>query len=92
MEQLAALNDHLGAVAGAASLEKQRRQFRYFSQALINTLTVFGADETLYVQYCPMAFDGEGANWISAEAPIRNPYYGDAMLSCGSTVDTLSAK
>ena len=89
MTQLEALTDHLGGVAGDTSLEEQRRQFGFLSQALINTLTAFGADGTLYVQRCPMAFDNAGANWLSEESAIRNPYFGEAMLTCGSTLDTL---
>ncbi len=86
-----ALSTHLDGVADAASVEEQREQFGFLSQALINTLTAFGvADDTFYVQHCPMAFDGAGANWLSEEAAIRNPYYGEAMLTCGSTMDTLT--
>ena len=93
MEQLDALSAHLGGVAGAQSVAEQRGQFGFLSQALINTLTAFGAaDDILYVQHCPMAFDGAGANWLSEEAAIRNPYYGDAMLTCGSTTDTLGTR
>ncbi|CAH0999206.1 hypothetical protein LEM8419_00503 [Neolewinella maritima] len=90
MEQSDALTTHLGGVAGAESVTEQRVQFGFLSQALINTLTAFGATDTLYVQHCPMAFDGAGGNWLSDELPIRNPFYGDAMLTCGSTIDTLS--
>ncbi len=90
MEQLNALNGHLEALAGTDDLEEQRRQFSFFSQALINTLTAFEADGELYVQRCPMAFNNEGANWISEQSAIRNPYFGDAMLTCGSTIDTLN--
>ena len=91
MEQMDALSTHLDGVADAASVEEQREQFGFLSQALINTLTAFGvADDTFYVQHCPMAFDGAGANWLSEEAAIRNPYYGEAMLTCGSTMDTLT--
>ncbi len=89
MEQLGALRTHLGGVAGAESVGEQREQFGFLSQALINTLSVFGAAAPLYVQHCPMAFDGAGVNWLSKDATIRNPYYGDAMLTCGSTIDTL---
>ena len=92
MEQLAALRGHLDALAGAEALEEQRRQFGFLSQALINTLTAFGADQQLYVQRCPMAFDNAGANWISEQSEIRNPYFGDAMLTCGATIDTLTAE
>mgnify|MGYP000008705584 FL=1 len=41
---------------------------------------------TLYYQYCPMAFEGKGAYWISNEKEVFNPYFGDVMLHCG-TVD-----
>ena len=37
-----------------------------------------------------MAFEGAGGNWLSEEVAIRNPFYGDAMLTCGATVDTLT--
>ncbi|MGB3799864.1 MAG: efflux RND transporter periplasmic adaptor subunit, partial [Lewinella sp.] len=90
MEQLNALSSHLESLSETTDLADQRRQFGFFSQALINTLTAFGADHELYVQRCPMAFDNEGANWISEDAEIRNPYFGDAMLTCGSTIDTLN--
>ncbi len=91
MEQMDALSTHLDGVADAASVEEQQERLRFLSQALINTLTAFGvADDTFYVQHCPMAFDGAGANWLSEEAAIRNPYYGEAMLTCGSTMDTLT--
>ncbi len=89
MERLKALNTHLAGVAGAKDIAEQRKQFSFLSQALINTLTAFGTEGTLFVQHCPMAFDGEGANWLSESVAIRNPYFGDAMLTCGSTIDTL---
>lgn len=90
MEQLEALGTHLGGVAGAANIEAQREQFGFLSQALINTLTAFGVEGEVYVQHCPMAFGGAGGNWLSETAAIRNPFYGDAMLTCGSTIDTLT--
>ena len=45
--------------------------------------------ETVYYQHCPMADDGKGANWLSKESAIKNPYYGSQMLSCGKTVETI---
>jgi hypothetical protein len=35
-----------------------------------------------------MANENNGADWISAEKNIRNPYFGDKMLTCG-TVKTV---
>ena len=31
--------------------------------------------------YCPM-YDG-GSNWVQEDGPVRNPYYGSEMLTCG---------
>ena len=46
--------------------------------------------ETLYVQKCPMANSYKGAIWLSTEKEIKNPYYGDEMLSCGSVIDSIN--
>ncbi|HHL52195.1 MAG TPA: DUF3347 domain-containing protein, partial [Flammeovirgaceae bacterium] len=43
----------------------------------------------IYYQFCPMARDGAGANWLSRDKDIRNPYFGEAMLTCGETKETL---
>jgi membrane fusion protein, copper/silver efflux system len=43
----------------------------------------FGLNQRVYKMYCPMAFDDEGAYWLSDRDQILNPYFGDAMLSCG---------
>jgi Cu(I)/Ag(I) efflux system membrane fusion protein len=35
-----------------------------------------------------MANSNKGAYWLSLEKEIRNPYYGQAMLTCGEIRDT----
>ena len=30
-----------------------------------------------------MADNDKGADWLSKEEPIINPYFGESMLSCG---------
>ncbi|WP_116125305.1 efflux RND transporter periplasmic adaptor subunit [Lewinella sp. IMCC34183] len=92
MDQLSAMNEHLEQLAAAVDVDGQRRQFGYFSRALINALTAFGSGEQLYLQHCPMAYDNQGGDWISQTAEIRNPFFGDAMLTCGSTTDTLAPR
>ena len=96
MGQLQALQTHGEQLALATDLEQARMQFAFSSQALVNAITVFGlplgANEHLYVEHCPMALNNEGANWLSDEPLIRNPYFGDAMLTCGSVVDTISTR
>ena len=84
MQQQSALRDHTDLLRAATDLEKIRQQFEYLSTALIGAVAAFGlGDATLYVQHCPMAFGNTGADWLAAEEDILNPYFGDAMLTCG---------
>jgi hypothetical protein len=46
-------------------------------------------DYTIYIDHCPMYNDNKGADWISKESGIKNPYYGAMMLTCGSTKETI---
>ncbi len=72
-------------VAEASSLEEVRKNFALISDDLIRALSRHGAPkETLYSVHCPMAFDNRGANWIQWDQDVRNPYFGAAMLKCGS--------
>ncbi len=36
-----------------------------------------------FLQFCPMAFDNQGAEWIASSRTIRNPYLPETMLGCG---------
>lgn len=68
-------------------IAKLRLKFKLLSSELIEILDGFkGLDQTVYVQYCPMADNNNGAYWLSFESQIKNPYYGEVMLSCGSVV------
>lgn len=70
-------------------IEHQRQHFISLSKN-IYTLTKITKHETpIYYQFCPMANDGKGANWLSKENSIKNPYYGSQMLNCGKTVETI---
>jgi hypothetical protein len=39
-----------------------------------------------------MANGDNGAYWLSNEAKIRNPYFGDAMLKCGVVKDSIKKR
>jgi len=43
----------------------------------------------VYYQHCPMYRDGKGANWLSTQKKIENPYLGQSMATCGSIVETI---
>ena len=92
MELHEAIRAHSEKIATSDDIEEQRRQFDFFSRSLIKATKVFGIGEkTLYVQYCPMANDNEGADWLSNVEEIRNPYFGDKMLTCGLVKTTIDA-
>ena len=69
--------------------EHQREHFMSLSKSMYELITVAKPAETVYYQFCPMANDGKGANWLSKESAIKNPYYGSQMLSCGKVVETI---
>lgn len=72
------------------NIEDQRKQFEILSTAVIFWAQHLDFEgQALYIQHCPMAFDDEGADWISDEEIIRNPYFGDRMLKCGKVVEVI---
>ncbi|MGX1929376.1 efflux RND transporter periplasmic adaptor subunit [Flagellimonas sp. 2504JD4-2] len=80
----------LEAIAKKEDLENQRAHFVILNENMVAIASDLDSlEDTLYVQKCPMANNNKGAVWLSAEDQIRNPYYGDAMLKCGSIVEVL---
>jgi hypothetical protein len=67
-------------------INSQRGSFATLS---INMYTLVKAvkltTDTVYYAYCPM----KKAYWLSNEAAIKNPYYGNMMLTCGSVKETI---
>jgi hypothetical protein len=70
-------------IASTSDLAAQREAFYSLTQAYLVSLESKPGEDTLYLQFCPMAFDYEGATWISREKVVMNPYFGDEMLNCG---------
>ncbi|QTE23716.1 efflux RND transporter periplasmic adaptor subunit [Polaribacter cellanae] len=70
-------------ISKTSKIKEQRNHFKDLSIKLINTIQIFGIDEKVYVEFCPMANNNRGAYWLSKEEKIINPYYGDKMLTCG---------
>ena len=80
----------LEAIAAKTNLNNQRSHFVLLNEHLVALLSAFSTlENTLYVQQCPMANNNQGAVWLSIEKDIRNPYFGAAMLKCGSTIKSL---
>ncbi|MBK7763692.1 MAG: DUF3347 domain-containing protein [Bacteroidetes bacterium] len=76
-------------IANSTNIEKQRSTFSIVSKDMYAILKVSNPDKPVYYQHCPMYNDGKGANWLSAEKEIKNPYYGSQMLNCGSVQETI---
>jgi hypothetical protein len=75
------------AISQTKDLKVQREKFATLSTnmfALAKTVKL--STEPVYQQYCPM----KKASWLSSSSKvIKNPYYGSAMLTCGSVKETL---
>lgn len=85
--QIGAMKETLKQMQQNDQLEALRAQFKPLSKLMIDFATAFGPfDQPVYVQHCPMADHNKGADWLSVQKNIRNPYFGDAMLTCGSTI------
>lgn len=81
----ALLND-AGNISGSTDLKLQRAQFATFSTRMFALAkTVKLNTDAIYYQYCPM----KKAYWLSNESDIKNPYYGNMMLTCGKVSETL---
>lgn len=76
-------------IADTKDIKHQRDHFTTLSKDIYALLKVAKYDVPVYFQFCPMYNDGKGANWLSKENAVKNPYYGSMMLSCGKTVETI---
>lgn len=75
----------------SSDLAKVRESFSPLSRALSQVLAQWGSSfsSELYLLHCPMAFKGQGADWIQTHQAVENPYFGDRMFACGEVKETL---
>ena len=69
------------SISNTSKIKEQRMHFKNVSSYLTNAIEVFGINEKVYHQFCPMADNNKGAYWLSKEEKVINPYFGDAMLT-----------
>ncbi len=85
------LSDLSKTLRSASDLEAKRKEFQMVSDAMYDLVRTVQYDEqVVYHQYCPMAFDNQGAYWLSNSSDIKNPYFGKKMLVCGEVKDSLN--
>lgn len=74
----------------ANNIGEVRRYLKPLSGQIITMARYFAPfKKPLYVMRCPMADKNKGADWITFEGEVKNPYYGADMLTCGSVIDTI---
>lgn len=77
------------SISKSSDIKVQRDHFKHLSSHLINAIKLFGINKKVFVDFCPMANNNKGAYWLSKQQKITNPYYGQAMLSCGEVKQIL---
>ncbi|MGV9004329.1 DUF3347 domain-containing protein [Flavobacterium sp.] len=89
MKVLENLKSETEMISKNKDVKMQRNHLNLLSQNIFSLMKVSKMETPTYYQFCPMFNSGKGANWISKESEIKNPYYGSMMLSCGKTVETI---
>lgn len=78
-------------IAATGDIDTQRKLYSDLSNDLIARVKRSGLSAgEVYVEYCPMAFNDKGASWLSNKKEIRNPYFGESMLTCGEIKETIN--
>ncbi|KGO82279.1 mercury transporter [Flavobacterium cauense R2A-7] len=90
MKVLNQIKEDAEHISDTKDVKHQREHFMTLSKNIYTLIKVSKNETPVYYQFCPMANGGKGANWLSKENAVKNPYYGSMMLSCGKTVETIN--
>ncbi|MCX5654002.1 MAG: efflux RND transporter periplasmic adaptor subunit [Planctomycetota bacterium] len=85
MQRLAAFG---GEAKPAKDLDAARRQFLPFSTVTVDLAKQLRKEDPalkdLKIYHCPMA--PKPGLWMQAKGPLRNPFFGSQMLTCGEEI------
>ncbi len=77
-------------LSSTKSIKEQREIFVTLSAEMVKVIKVNELSKgEIYMAFCPMANNNEGAYWLSSDKDIKNPYFGSKMLKCGSVIETI---
>ncbi|SMO68957.1 DUF3347 domain-containing protein [Solitalea koreensis] len=80
-------------LANSSTIEEQRAVLNDLSKNVERLIKSSGVKSgEVYLEFCPMANNNDGGYWLSNEKEIKNPYFGDKMMKCGSVEETLVKK
>jgi hypothetical protein len=84
------ISSELKGLLGEKDIEAKRKSFQIISDQLYDLIRTVRYDRAvIYHDYCPMAFNDQGANWLSNTPDIRNPYLPTKMMTCGEVKDSI---
>ncbi len=78
-------------VRQAGDLKEQRKAFAELTSEMSKLIK--GGNLSMgeiYLEFCPMSNNNEGAYWLSNTKEIRNPFLGKKMLNCGMVKETIN--
>lgn len=93
--EAARVRDQARALAAAGTIDQARRTFASLSAELGQLLRATGVPpgygKQLEELHCPMYPDAKsgGSVWLQVAGPVRNPYFGKAMLTCSDRQQSL---
>ena len=84
------ISEHAEHIAdNAGKIDHQREHLDLISADFYDLLKDFGTPKPVYKVFCPMYNDNKGAFWLSDSREVKNPYYGNEMLSCGEVQEEI---
>lgn len=86
------IRKYLDSMESSKNIKDQRLYFGELSEAVAQAIKAFHVNEKeIYLQHCPMAKNGKGADWLSSSEKIDNPFYGkdDEMKRCGEVKEKI---
>ncbi len=89
MKILKALKSDSESISKTTDPARQRQYFMPLSNNMYSLIKASNLGIPMYYQHCPMANKGKGADWLSKEMAVKNPYFGSQMMTCGNTKETI---
>lgn len=73
-------------ISRAENIQQQRQYFASLSTNMHDLVKAVKPNkEAVYYSYCPM----KKSYWLSESKDIKNPYFGNTMLTCGKVTEVL---
>ncbi|MDP3352444.1 MAG: DUF3347 domain-containing protein [Flavobacteriaceae bacterium] len=81
--------EHANHIA-KSDLAHQREHFKMLSVDVYDLIKIAGTTKTIYQVYCPMYQNNKGGIWLSEVNEVKNPYFGNKMLKCGTIQEQIN--